>query len=401
MGRAAWWTSPGFAIVRPVAFSERASVVSVTAERARTFTAKIGGERVYRPEITASHYADAFFEYAAENTTLPLLLLGDALDVLSELPDDSVDCAMTSPPYWGKREYENGGIGLEDRYQDYVRALAAVSLELKRVLKAEGSFWLNIGDSYQAKRLVGIPWRVAFEMTDEQGWILRNSVVWNKVKSGMDTTKDRLGNVHENVFHFVKQSKYYYNVDSIRSKPRKAKVVNGAVVSATGVSGVRYRRQIELSTALSDSEKEAAFGALEAMLKNIADGEIADFRMIIRGRQRATHSDSEKVSGRAKELYEKGFYFLRYHPEGSKPSDVWDIIPEDTQKRRLHFAPYPVDLCRIPILATCPADGVVLDPFAGTGTTMLVAKNLGRKSVGIDISRKYLEISRDRCDSLL
>lgn len=375
--------------------------MSVTAERARAFAVRVDGESIYRPEITASHYADAFFRYAAEGTTLPLLLLGDALSVLSQLPDDSVDCAMTSPPYWGKREYENGGIGLEDRYQDYVRALTAVFLELKRVLKAEGSFWLNIGDSYRAKRLVGIPWRIVFKMTDEQGWILRNSVVWNKVKSGMDTTRDRLGNVHENVFHFVKQSKYYYNVDSIRSKPRKAKVVNGAVVSATGVSGVRYRRQIELSTALSDSEKKAAFEALEAMLKNIADGEIADFRMIIRGRQRATHSDSEKVSGRAKELYERGFYFLRYHPEGSKPSDVWDIIPEDTQKRRLHFAPYPVDLCRIPILATCPPDGVVLDPFAGTGTTMLVAKNLGRKSVGIDVSRKYLEISRDRCDSLL
>jgi len=217
----------------------------------------------------------------------------------------------------------------------------------------------------------------------------------------MDTTKDRLGNAHENVFHFVKQARYHYDVDSIRSKPRKAKVVNGAVVSATGVSGVRYRRQIELSTALSDSERNAALEALEATLADVAQGRLADFRMIIRGQQRATHSDSEKGSGRAKELRDNGFYFLRHHPKGSKPSDVWDILPEDTQKRQLHFAPYPVDLCRIPILATCPPDGILIDPFVGTGTTLLAAKNLGRKSVGIDICGEYLEISQQRCDSLL
>jgi site-specific DNA-methyltransferase (adenine-specific) len=217
----------------------------------------------------------------------------------------------------------------------------------------------------------------------------------------MDNTKDRLGNVHEHVFHFVRQPKYYYNADAIRSKPREAKIVNGAVVSATGVSGVRYKRQIELSTALSDEEKSEAFSGLQGMLTEVALGRVSDFRMIIRGQQRATHSDSERVSGRAKELRDKGFYFLRYHPNGSKPSDVWDIIPEDTQNREAHFAPYPVDLCRIPILATCPQGGVVLDPFCGTGTTLFVARNLGRKSVGIDLSRRYLELTQDRCASLL
>ena len=205
----------------------------------------------------------------------------------------------------------------------------------------------------------------------------------------------------ENVFHFVKQPRYYYNTDAIRSKPREAKIVNGAVVSATGVSGVHYKRQIELSTALSDGEKREAFQALERMLADVAAGRISNFRMIIRGQQRATHSDSERVSGRAKELRDKGFYFLRYHPSGSKPSDVWDIIPEDTQNRGTHFAPYPVDLCRIPILATCPEEGVVLDPFCGTGTTLLAARDLGRKSVGIDLSRPYLELAQERCATLL
>lgn len=349
--------------------------------------------------IITGEYGQAFSSYMKRDAKAPLLLAGDALVVLREMPSESVDFAMTSPPYWGKREYEGGGIGLEDDYRDFIKDLAAIFLELKRVLKSTGSFWLNLGDTYSDKGLLGVPWRVAFELTDKQGWILRNSVVWNKLKGGMDNSKDRLGNVHENVFHFVKQPKgYYYDADAIRSKPREAKVVNGAVVSGTGVSGVRYKRQIELSTALSEAEKNAAFAALEKMLADIAAGLVSDFRMVIRGQQRATHSDSERVSGRAKELRDKGFYFLKYHPKGSKPFDVWDIIPEDTQRRGAHFAPYPIDLCRIPLLATCPDGGVVLDPFCGTGTTLVAAHNLGRKSVGIDISRRYLELTKERCE---
>lgn len=351
--------------------------------------------------IVECEHGTRFESHLQEHRLQPLLMLGDARDVLSQLPDSRIDFAMTSPPYWGKREYENGGIGLEPDYRDFVRHLAAVFHEVKRVLKPEGSFWLNMGDTYQNKGLVGVPWRIAFELTDNQGWILRNSVIWNKVKSGMDNTTDRLGNVHELIFHFVKQPKYYYNADAIRSKPGEAKIVNGAVVSATGVSGIRYKRQLELSTALSKEEKGDALAALNRMLAEVGAGHISDFRMIIRGQQRTTHSDSEKISGRAKELRDKGFYFLRYHPNGSKPSDVWDIIPEDTQNRESHFAPYPLDLCRIPILATCPEGGVVLDPFCGTGTTLSAALNLGRVSVGIDVSRQYLEIAQDRCATLL
>ncbi len=351
--------------------------------------------------IVGMSYAERVQTYLSSTRLRPLLLRGDARIVLDQLPASSIDFAMTSPPYWGKREYEAGGIGLENDYQEFINHLLDIFLSLKRVLKPEGSFWLNIGDTYHDKGLAGIPWRVALELTDKQGWILRNSVIWNKVKSGMDNTKDRLGNVHEHIFHFVKQAKYYYDADAIRSKPREARVVNGAVVSATGVSGVRYKRQIELSTSLNEEERQAAFEALNQILADVGAGRISDFRMIIRGQQRATHSNNEKVSGRAKELRDKGFYFLRYHPNGSKPADVWDIMPEDTQNRETHYAPYPVDLCRIPILATCPHGGVVLDPFCGTGTTLLAARDLGRQSIGIDISSHYLKIAEERCATLL
>jgi site-specific DNA-methyltransferase (adenine-specific) len=151
---------------------------------------------------------------------------------------------------------------------------------------------------------------------------------------------------------------------------------------------------------LSDTEKTSARDALGHILDDIRAGKLADFRMVIRGQQRTTHSDSEKVSGRAKELRQKGFYFLKYHPNGAKPSDVWSIIPEDTQGRESHFAPFPNDLCRIPISATCPPDGIVLDPFCGTGTAMLVAMQMGRRSVGIDIAVEYLKAAADRCSLL-
>ena len=343
-----------------------------------------------------------FQSYRESTTNQPFFLLGDSLSVLRELPNESIDCCMCSPPYWGHRQYASEGVGLEDDYRDYICHLAATFRELHRVLKDTGSFWLNIGDSYQNKHLLGIPWRIAIELTDNQGWVLRNDVVWNKVKGGPDNAKDKLRNVHEYVFHFVKRpAGYYYDVDAIRSNPKKSRVQNGSIVSATGVRGIRYKRQIGLSTQLSDAEKTNAAAALNAMLQQIAEGKVADFRMIIRGQQRTTHSDSEHVSGRARELREKGFYFLRYHPKGSKPSDVWDILPEDTQRRHSHFAPYPEDLCKIPILASCPPRGIVLDPFCGTGTTNLVALLLERKSVGIDLSEAYLAIAEERCSLLL
>lgn len=331
----------------------------------------------------------------------PLFLRGDAADVLRLFPAASIDCVLTSPPYFGHRRYAGGGLGGEDDWRDYVAALGVVAAELLRVLKPTGSLWLNLGDTYRGKRQLGIPWRVAFHLADDQGWTLRNSVVWHKVKGGPDTSRDKLRNMHELLFHFVRRPRgYYYDADAVRNAPRAARVENGAVVSATGVSGVRYRRQIELSTALSELERAAALAALDDALGEVRAGRLTDFRMVIRGRQRATHSDVGAVSGRARELEERGFYLLRYHPSGSKPGDVWDIMPEDTQGRGPHFAPFPADLCRIPILATCPARGVVLDPFCGTGTAMLVASRLQRRSVGIDLAGEYLELARERAAAL-
>lgn len=331
----------------------------------------------------------------------PSILVGDCLSILSNLPSQSVDMCMTSPPYWGHRRYASSGLGEEDSAAKFIDNLIKVTEEIQRVLKNTGSFWLNLGDTYQNKGLAAVPWRVALRLIDEQGWILRNEVIWNKLKGSPDQSRDKLRNLHEHVFHFVKTKDYHYDVSAIRSAPGQTKLVNGTIISATGVSGVRYKKQINASTVLNDTEKMNALQELNSMLGAMRNGEISDFRMIIRGQQRTTHSDSSEVSGRAKELEKKGFYFLRYHPEGSKPGDVWDIIPEDTQNRSEHFAPYPEELCRLPILASCPEDGIVLDPFCGTGTTLRVAKQLQRRSIGIEISPTYAELARQRCNFLL
>ncbi len=329
------------------------------------------------------------------------VLEGEARRVLQTLPTGSIDMCMTSPPYWGHREYDAAGLGQESSFVDYIDTLTAILEEVRRVLTPRRSLWLNLGDTYRNKALIGIPWRVALKLADEGGWLLRNDIVWNKVKGAPDQSKDKLRNIHEHVFHFVKQRSYHYDADAIRSKPRSSSVVNGSVVSATGVTGIRYKRQIELSTALAPTEKVAALAALNTILQDVRAQRLSDFRMVIRGQQRTTHSNSVKVSGRAKELEAKGFYFLKYHPNGSKPSDVWDVVPEDSQRRDAHFAPYPLDLCRIPILATCPEGGVVLDPFCGTGTTLMAALDLRRNGIGIDISPTYAALTRDRLSSLL
>ncbi len=333
------------------------------------------------------------------NLISPYFVCGNSLNILSQLPDKSIDCVITSPPYYMKRQYLGGGIGLETTPNEYIDNLLEIIHEVYRVLKPTGSFWLNIGDSYKNKQLLNIPYRIAIRMQDEQNWILRNTVIWDKMKGAMSQSKDNLANEYEPFFHFVKKkSGYYYDSDSVRKKPRSAHVENGAVVSATGVTGVKYKRKIELSTELTDEQRQNAFIALDEVLNRIKNGEISDFRMVIKGgNHRITNGNTTNLSGRAKELEEKGFYFLFYNPKGSMISDIWQIIPEDTQGRNVHFASYPEDLVKTPIILTCPPDGIVLDPFAGTGTTNYVAAMLQRKSIGIDLAREYLEFAQQRC----
>lgn len=338
-----------------------------------------------------------------ENTNYKFIL-GDCLSVLKQMDDNSVDCIITSPPYWGMRAYDNeedeNEIGNESDFKQYVDALTSVFNEAKRVLKKEGSLWLNLGDKYHDKKLMGMPWRVAISLIDN-GWILRNDVIWHQLK-GTQSCKDRLRDTYEHVFHFVKNKKYFYDADAIRIKPSKEpKISENGTTSSTGVTGKKYRKLIHESEVLTAQEKINAENALDEVLAEIRAGIVNDFRMTIRGAQRAWHSDNTKISGRAKELVNKGYYIMRIYAKGHLPSDVWNIVTEDTWRTDSHCAVYPEELLRIPLLATCPVGGIVLDPFNGTGTTVSAALKLGRRGIGIDLSPEYIRISEERIQKLL
>lgn len=352
--------------------------------------------------IPASDLPGALPTFLADDPPAPALLVaGDALAGLGALPDACIDMVITSPPYWRQRRYADPtAIGGEPSVRAYVAALLPIFAAVRRVLKPTGSCWLNLGDAYERKNLCGIPWRVALALQDEQGWTLRNEVIWHKLKGGPDNARDKLRNVHEHLFHFVQAPRYYYDDGAIRNAPRPTAQGAHGPATATGVSGVRYRRQIRRSTALTEAERAAALAALDATLAKVAAGELFDFRMVIRGQQRVTHSDSTAVSGRAGELARAGFYILPYDNRGSKPGDVWEIVPEDTWRQDAHSAPFPEDLCALPILATCPPGGLVLDPFAGTGTAIVAAVRRGRRGLGFDLSAEYLRTGEQRLAAL-
>lgn len=356
------------------------------------------GPILRRIDYAADHAAvREFFDSPA----LAALIKGDCREVLPCIPQESVDCVITSPPYWNQRDYHvehqerHRLLGNEISHLDYVKNLVDIFAQVKRMLKSGGSLWLNLGDKYVNKNLMGLPWRVAIALQDD-GWILRNAVVWDQMK-GTQSAGDRLRDIYEHVFHFVKQKKYYYAADEIRIRPPvKASNRNGLIVSATGVSGKKYRQQIADSKELSSLEKKQALEALENVIEEMRKGEIVDFRMTIRGYQRTFHSDNGEVSGRAKELEAKGYFILKMGANGHLPSDIWRIVPEDKWRKDSHYAVFPEELLVTPIKATCPEDGIVLDPFCGTGSAPCTALKLGRRAVGIDISQRYLQIASDR-----
>ncbi len=245
------------------------------------------------------------------------LLLGDAREVLRTLAEDSVDCTVTSPPYYSGRRHVGDTvheIGSEKTVEEYVEALASVGRELYRVTRPTGSYWLNLDDKCERKEWLGIPWRVAFAMR-EIGWKIRSEVIWHKPMHVRNASKDRLTSAHELIFHFVKRKDAYYNMDAIR-KPSSPPIwgKNGVVKT----------------------------------------------------------------------------------PGGSVPTDVWTIQIEDSTSPENPYAVFPEALVELPIRATCPRGGTVLDPFVGSGTTAVVALRLRRKAIGIDASADCLEFTKKR-----
>jgi site-specific DNA-methyltransferase (adenine-specific) len=327
------------------------------------------------------------------------LIEADARKTLRQMPANIADCIMTSPPYWQQRSYAAGGIGEEQTVEAYLTDLRKVFRQAHRILKPRGSLWINIDDTYHQKSMQGIPWRLVLGLMEDSGWLVRNDVIWSKSGGGLNRAENRMTHRHEHLFHMVKQEDYYFDAATIRQEPVSARLDHGEIATATGLTEASCLKRIRAADALTDVEKQAACEAVAATFKEVADAQLHDFRLVLRG-GRVTHSDSPQTSARADRLDDHGFYILKYDPRGSLPSDVWQLAPDRSTGRETHYAAYPTALCEKPIMATCPADGVVLDPFVGTGTTLLAALQLGRRGIGIDLSPEYLSLAKQRLSKL-
>lgn len=308
---------------------------------------------------------------------------GDSLKVARTLESESVDCVVTSPPYYGLRDYGNDGqYGLEATPAAYVETMRTLFSELRRVLADDGTLWLNIGDSYSAggqggnrggnlqsphldkvpkptkvpgfapKNLLGMPWRVAFALQDD-GWILRNAIVWHKPNAMPESVTDRLSCRYEQIFMFSKSQRYSFDLDPIREE-----LIYPDAADGSRVFGGK-NKAADLQT-----------GSAARRTGNTYGGKYAP-------EDKARPANGSRHTGG--------------HAKGKNPGDVWSI---NTQPfGGAHFAVMPQELARRAIVAGCKPGGTVLDPFSGSGTTGLVAQNNGRKYVGIDLSADYLKLS--------
>jgi DNA modification methylase len=305
-----------------------------------------------------------------------IILNGESVEMLKSLPDKSVHCCVTSPPYYGLRDYgTDGQIGREDSPEQYISRLVSVFREVWRVVRTEGTLWLNISDSYagsgkgwtghngignQEKRqgyksgkpiipngckqkdLIGIPWLLAFALRDD-GWYLRNDIIWEKANPMPESVRDRCSRSYEHVFLLTKSKKYYYDWLAIAeptadSTIKRLKGGRGKNKYADGIPGQSAQGINSPRTA----------------------GTITDFMI----------------------------------PPFRNKRDVWRI--NTVPYKGAHFAAFPPKLAETCILAGCPPGGVVLDPFFGSGTTGLVALQTGRRYIGIDINAEYCRLADER-----
>ena len=274
---------------------------------------------------------------------------GDSLSYLRKLPKNSIDCIVTSPPYYGQRDYGmNGQIGNEKKQSDYVENLVNIFNECKRVLKDTGSLWLNLGDKYNNGNLMGMPWRVALALQDE-GWVLRNDIIWHKPNAMPHSAKNRLTTDHEYIFFFTKKSKgYYYDQDAIRE---------------------------EHKTFSEDSKMKGGRNHF--------------------GKKCGT---PEKGKNSGNSNLHAGRWDQAFHPNGRNKRTVWNVPL--SKFRGAHFAVFPERLIEPCILAGCPKNGIVLDPFFGAGTTGFVATQQARKYVGLELNPEYADIAENRLQSV-
>ncbi len=298
----------------------------------------------------------------------------DCMEGLKQLDDNSINCCVTSPPYWGLRDYGvEGQLGLESTPEEYVSKMVEIFREVKRVLRKDGTLWLNLGDSYcgtgnkgeykdpkyldgrngqkvalnnkikglKSKDLVGIPWMVAFALRAD-GWYLRQDIIWHKPNAMPESVKDRCTKAHEYIFLLSKSRKYYYDNEAIKETAKNA------------------NKTISLG--------EKSFSKRQAKGVGV------------------------EPSGNGKS---DNYTVKEYRNKRS----VWTVTTKPF--KGAHFAVFPEDLIEPCILAGCPAGGVVLDPFMGSGTTCMVAAMYQRNFIGFELNPEYCKMAEKRIEPYL
>ena len=301
------------------------------------------------------------------------ILVGDVRQTLSTLPEKSVQCCVTSPPYFGLRDYGvDGQIGLEQTPDEFVAELVSVFREVRRVLRDDGTLWLNLGDSYandtkwggstsgkhvqaqhgnsgigrrrqntglKSKDLIGIPWRVAFALQAD-GWYLRQDIIWHKPNPMPESVRDRCTKAHEYVFLLSKAERYFYDAEAAREQCSE------------------------------DMQRRAAKGHTRG-----AGGKID-----------ASRQDADTLRGEHAKVIDVS--------NGRNRRSVWTVATRPY--KGAHFATFPPNLIRPCVLAGAPFGGVVLDPFLGSGTTAAVAVSEGRHAIGCELNPEYVTLAQQR-----
>lgn len=312
------------------------------------------------------------------------ILTGNCLDILGKLPEQSFHTCVTSPPYFGLRDYGvDEQLGLEKTPEQYVENMVNVFREVRRVLRDDGTLWLNIGDSYVAtggeykngsqgkssivgktspesvpcngrvsrrkameaeglkqKDLIGIPWMLAFALRAD-GWYLRQDIIWHKPNPMPESVEDRCTKAHEYIFLLSKSAKYYFDSDAIR-------------------------QPLSQSTVQRDKKP--------------------------RGRSQNGGGSEESLAGY--NYARDGLGNMQSNLKGANKRSVWSVTTKPYKEA--HFATFPEELIIPCIMAGCPAGGYVLDPFGGSGTTGAVSNGLGRNATLIELNPKYVEIAKSR-----
>ena len=288
---------------------------------------------------------------------LDYIYQGDALEVLKQMPSESVDMCITSPPYWNMRDYgDKNQLGLEYTTSEFIDNLYNVFHEIKRVLKDEGSLWINIRDTYSKgikrcgvknKSLSMIPERLIIKLLDD-GWILRNDIIWHKPNAMPDSCKNRFTVDYEHLYFLTKKDKGYY-----------------------------FKTQYEPYTSNIKSKKD-----------NINNNNDKDKRSALIESKMVRHGANGTTLNSPSKWSDKGRI----------KRTTWSISTK--AYKEAHFATYPTELIECPIDAGCPKGGIVLDPFMGSGTTGVVAKKQGKHYVGIELNKEYIEIADNRIKKL-